>query len=258
MTPTLRFACRFTAVAVLCLCASACGSKVNKGNFERIEVGMSESDVEGILGSPSQTIPGLFKVMVWEEEEYSIRVIFQDGKVVSKVALDVEAMKKEIAKLREGNGAGFDPSKFVGGNTPGMRPNVPQVPLPGGDQAAQKREEKAPPAPEQEKKPEDPKPKKEEHPFKDIFRPGQKPPAYNQPAVNAKFTRANFDRLQVGMTEAQVKAIFGSPNRSSSHADPLNAKVQKTYFYYSAPGNKNSSTLEFTDGKLAAKFWYGN
>jgi outer membrane protein assembly factor BamE (lipoprotein component of BamABCDE complex) len=241
MSPSFRSAGRFGAVAALCLCLSACGSKVTKSNFEKIKEGMSESEVENILGEPTEKNGNeAMKIASWKADDLGIIIFYQNNKVATKHLVDLEKMREALVEIQNGKGGALDPRKFfAGGNNPNLKPGQegPQgaFPQPKQEEKAQGQKEVqgGGPNPNQGKTPE---------------------PA--KPAFNAKFTQANFDRLKVGMTEAQVKAIFGDPPRSSRHADPGNANVQKAYYYYSQ--GKNSATLDFTDGKLAAKFWYGS
>lgn len=93
--------------ALPCL-ISGCGSRINEGNYEAIKTGMTEAEVEGLLGVgeeqasssidiPDQTmsIPGVGsmsfpgmsssgKSMVWKNDNRIISVMFMNDKVVSK------------------------------------------------------------------------------------------------------------------------------------------------------------------------------
>jgi hypothetical protein len=96
---------RFRALVAASLIAgslvlSGCESKVTSENFDKVNNGMSLSQVEGILGSGTDdTASGGFgvssggvldskanpeKVYVWREGGLQIQVVFKDGKVVQK------------------------------------------------------------------------------------------------------------------------------------------------------------------------------
>src|SRR6516165_2660217 len=88
-------------------------SKVSQANFDKVETGMSEKDVEGILGPPDKSaeidadkLPGGIKLpgggpgmpdmpkikmgkftdKEWTDDERVYHVTFQDGKVMGKVS----------------------------------------------------------------------------------------------------------------------------------------------------------------------------
>jgi hypothetical protein len=65
---------------------SACGSKVNQDNFNKIQVGMTFEEVTGILGpsteSSSVQIGGLSGTSAkWASKEGAIQIQFLNGKV---------------------------------------------------------------------------------------------------------------------------------------------------------------------------------
>ena len=71
---------------------SGCG-KVSKSNYDKIEIGMTLSQVEGILGKGSEkagvggaigNLTGSGKVMTWGDEKKSITITFANDKVVLK------------------------------------------------------------------------------------------------------------------------------------------------------------------------------
>jgi hypothetical protein len=96
----------FAAAAIFSL-ASCGGSKINKANFDKIKPGMTESEVEGILGKgeekasvgggmpgPGVQVPAApniggmlpmalpnLKTKVWQDGSKTITIIFVDGKV---------------------------------------------------------------------------------------------------------------------------------------------------------------------------------
>jgi hypothetical protein len=80
-----------------------CGSKVSKSNYDKVKEGMTETQVEAILGkgkeqaSSDVSVPGMSaggvsvpgmsasaKVLVWEDGGKIISISFMNGKVVSK------------------------------------------------------------------------------------------------------------------------------------------------------------------------------
>jgi len=70
----------------LWLSLSACGSKVNQDNFNKIQVGMTYEDVASILGpsteSSSVQIGGLSGTSArWAGEQGTIQIQFLNGKV---------------------------------------------------------------------------------------------------------------------------------------------------------------------------------
>lgn len=103
---------RLLIITLLCAIVAGCGGgaarRVSMNNYERIKVGMTEIEVEAILGkgeeqaSSSVDIPGQSinvpggedisvagissssKVVNWEDEFKVITVMFSDGKVMSK------------------------------------------------------------------------------------------------------------------------------------------------------------------------------
>ena len=102
---TLRRVARAALVLALCLAVPACGKKkVTKANYDKIEVGMTQEQVEKILGKGSKdeggdgsNVAAQFGVDVgvgsappagpkgetyaWESGTRSITVTFVDGKV---------------------------------------------------------------------------------------------------------------------------------------------------------------------------------
>lgn len=76
--------------AALMLCG--CGSKISEANYYRVHYGMTEKQVEDVLGpaheertdTPSATQPGARKVKTWTRGELVIRVVFEGGIVVER------------------------------------------------------------------------------------------------------------------------------------------------------------------------------
>ena len=80
-------------VFLLVACVAGCASRITEANYDRIEPGMTVDEVEDILGmgeieaSGDDAGPGLnlsAKAMVWRSDSKSIRVVFEDEKVVTK------------------------------------------------------------------------------------------------------------------------------------------------------------------------------
>jgi hypothetical protein len=89
------------------LCLSACGSKITKENFNKVKQGMSEKEVEGILGSPNQqTGFGPAKTSIWKDDKAVIVVFFKESKVVG-TPLWMGAGDMTIGGPQ---GAGFNPT----------------------------------------------------------------------------------------------------------------------------------------------------
>jgi hypothetical protein len=169
-----------SAAALLCLCLSACGgNRVTQENYQQINPGMTETEVQNLLGSPTQVLDsnamgnhlGLnLKMATWKNGDNIIMVTFQDGRVMNKMG----AFEGQL---------GLDP---INGQPAGK----PAWPFPGAPQ----------PKPGQNQVPNFPR----------------LPGADNNPGanVNNKVSKANLDNIQHGMTEDQVIAILGQPSNS--------------------------------------------
>lgn len=89
MNATFRPACRPLATVVLALLLSACGSPVNQENFDRIRNGMTQQDVEAILGGPTESSSASFGGLsggaaTWKSRDATITVQFVNGEVQFK------------------------------------------------------------------------------------------------------------------------------------------------------------------------------
>ncbi len=76
-------------IIVILLFPMACGSKVNRDNFEKIKNDMTYEEVEGILGSATESsgvdIGGLSGgSSTWKSKEDTITIQFLNGKVKAK------------------------------------------------------------------------------------------------------------------------------------------------------------------------------
>ena len=79
------------AIAVFMLSAIAGCSKVNRGNYDKIQSGMTVQQVKDILGNPDETtsggasvlgVGGTATTMVWKSGNKSITVTFVNDTVV--------------------------------------------------------------------------------------------------------------------------------------------------------------------------------
>jgi hypothetical protein len=80
-------------IGLLLALVSGC-SKVSKENYDKVTVGMTVSEVEGILGKGTETsgvagavgsLTGSARVMTWGNEKKSITITFANDKVVGKI-----------------------------------------------------------------------------------------------------------------------------------------------------------------------------
>jgi hypothetical protein len=213
---------KVAAVAVLCLCLFACGpNRITKENYEKINNGMTESEVLDLLGSPTQTLDASAlggqnfgfdaKHLIWRNGDNVITVAFMGGKVVMKLG------------FFEGNVPGFGGSP-KGGNKDGL-------PFPWAPQ----------PNPGQDKKPD----AGGQPP--DILNP--LPGGNNQPAGNGsdKISKANLDKVMNGMTEAEVTAILGP----TSNSFMLGADVK--VLQWNGANNLPLITIHLRNGKVVLK-----
>jgi len=82
---------------------TGCGSDVTQSNYDKVQTGMTQDQVEGILGkgeeqaSSAVSVPGMSaggvsvpgmstsaKVVSWQDGSKMITVTFQDGEVIGK------------------------------------------------------------------------------------------------------------------------------------------------------------------------------
>lgn len=80
---------RLPVIAILALALAACGSPVNQENFARIETGMTQQEVEAILGKPSEASTASFGGVsggsaTWNHKDVTISVQFMNDKVQFK------------------------------------------------------------------------------------------------------------------------------------------------------------------------------
>ena len=99
-----------SAACLFVLLLAGCGSKISEANYYRVQHGMSEDAVENLLGPAheetsqppatgaatatapaSSSQPAPRKLKVWKRDGLTIRVTFEDGKVVSRSAEGIAA-----------------------------------------------------------------------------------------------------------------------------------------------------------------------
>ncbi|MBN1550468.1 hypothetical protein JW979_03315 [bacterium] len=74
-------------VAVIIL--AGCGGSGTKANIDKVQVGMTQAEVEGVFGNGEETnVPGM--VMYHLDKEYSVLATFKDGKLVDKKVITWE------------------------------------------------------------------------------------------------------------------------------------------------------------------------
>lgn len=80
---------RILGIIALALALAACGSPVNQENFAKIETGMSQQEVEAILGAPDESSTATFGGLsggnaTWKHKDVTISVQFMNDKVQFK------------------------------------------------------------------------------------------------------------------------------------------------------------------------------
>lgn len=94
------------ALLVALLLAGGCGSKISQANYYRVQLGMTEQEVDEVLGPahtedvppaaasrPAASQP-VNKVKTWTRGDLTIRVEFRDGIVVGRTASGESAFKR--------------------------------------------------------------------------------------------------------------------------------------------------------------------
>lgn len=71
------------------LASAACGSKINRTNFEKVTADMTEEEVREILGPPTESsgvsIGGFSgTASTWKSDDGTISIQFMNGKVMAK------------------------------------------------------------------------------------------------------------------------------------------------------------------------------
>ncbi len=86
----LRLLCVALCLGLLLAGLGGCaGSKINKGNFDKIKLGMTQEEVQRLLGPPTEAssleIPAFAGTMSkWVQGDTVISIQFVNGKVVAK------------------------------------------------------------------------------------------------------------------------------------------------------------------------------
>ena len=87
MARHVRPALALAMLALLLAGTPGCGSKISEANYYKVHYGMSEEDVEEVLGpAHTESTPpdAMGKVRTWSRGPLTIRVRFDHGKVVSR------------------------------------------------------------------------------------------------------------------------------------------------------------------------------
>lgn len=79
-------------MALMVVVLGGCGSKVSRSTFDKVEKGMTVTEVENILGKGAVESTGAAignlklsgDVMVWQDGGRIIKVTFKDGRVTDK------------------------------------------------------------------------------------------------------------------------------------------------------------------------------
>lgn len=83
----------FLVAALMCALVVGCGSKVSKGNYDKINNGMTVAEVEGLMGKGAEeaggagaigSLTGSAKIMSWMDGDKKITVTFVNDKVTLK------------------------------------------------------------------------------------------------------------------------------------------------------------------------------
>jgi hypothetical protein len=81
----------------VCLVVVGCGSKVSEDNYKKIKAGMTEAEVQAVLGNPTETAEAKgTKTQTWKHGDDTITVSYADGKVLA--ALSSFDLKKALSK----------------------------------------------------------------------------------------------------------------------------------------------------------------
>jgi outer membrane protein assembly factor BamE (lipoprotein component of BamABCDE complex) len=90
LTHSVKLRLWIIPVLVFCaLCLVACGSRLSQANFDKIQTGMTITQVTAILGEPTESSSvdvAVFSgtVSKWKAGDVTITVQFVNGKVVAK------------------------------------------------------------------------------------------------------------------------------------------------------------------------------
>ncbi len=90
MKKSFRRLCILSVVLAFAFITAGCGvDKVNKTNFDKIKTGMTEAEVQAILGPPTESSGVDVAVFagttsIWKEGDTVISIQFVNGKVIAK------------------------------------------------------------------------------------------------------------------------------------------------------------------------------
>jgi hypothetical protein len=239
---------RVALLSIVAFCLSGCGSAVTKENYEKIKDGMSESEVTNILGSPTKSNDLLGnKISVWEDDKKAIMITFVNNKVAGRLFVDGEEFAAAMNNMKIGgpNTNPFGDQKkettvFKPPTDPIKNNNPNNNPWNMGDNA-----NKNP-----NNNPFPPNKNPNNNPFPPNKNPNNNPfQPKNQPVADpTKCTKANLERVQNGMTLAEVSAILGPPTTNNALGDVnfLDWKEQGQFFPL--------VTIHMRGGKVTAKF----
>jgi outer membrane protein assembly factor BamE (lipoprotein component of BamABCDE complex) len=238
---------RVALLSIVALCLSGCGSAVTKENYEKIKDGMSESEVTNILGSPTQSQELLgSKFCQWTDDQKVIHITFLNNKVVGRDFIDLEeASRKAQEFLKDGKANPFGDQKkettvFKPPTDPFKNNNPNNNPWNMGND----------PNKNPNNNPFQPNKNPNTNPFQPNKNPNINPlQPNNQPAADpTKCTKANLERVQNGMTLAEVTAILGPPTTNTALGDVnFLAWKEKGQFFPLVD-------IHMRGGKVAAKF----
>ena len=95
----------FLLVLLLAPALCGCGSKISEANYYRVQYGMTEEDVEDLLGpphevgeTPSTTQPVMQEVQTWKRGGLTIRVVFEGSVVVGRSAEGIAAESQKVSR----------------------------------------------------------------------------------------------------------------------------------------------------------------
>lgn len=74
-----------SALTLICIMASGCGTRLTAEKFKKIEEGMSLADVKSILGKPDNTVKmsSTGEIHGWQSGDRIVIVMMLDGEVIS-------------------------------------------------------------------------------------------------------------------------------------------------------------------------------
>jgi hypothetical protein len=70
------------------------GNRVTMANYDRIKTGMTETEVKAIMGEPTKTSTMFFKILIWENGNDVIEVVFDNNDKVSITVCRIGGVEK--------------------------------------------------------------------------------------------------------------------------------------------------------------------